>query len=132
MNAARAVVIGLSVAAGIACGGAGSGASTETPSGTIALFIEVLEHGDVDGYIALLPEEDRHRAQTSRRAAGERFDDSLKTVMASLKEAVAGGEVIGEDVSGDRALVRVRNRSGAEVTWRCVREPDGWKVAVGG
>jgi hypothetical protein len=118
------------------CGGSGSGgisgASTDTPSGTITLFMDALERGDVDAYIELLPLADRRRAEMSREAMGEQFDSSLKAAMASMQTAVAGGKVVGEEITGTRALVRVETRSGREVTWNCVKEPDGWRVAVQG
>jgi hypothetical protein len=125
-------VLGLVMCAG--CGGTGggaAGATTDTPSGTITLFIDALERGDIDAYIALLPLEDRRRAEMSRKAAGEEFDSSLEGAMDSMKAVVAGGEVVGEEIIGSRATVRVKNRSGAEVTWKCVEDADGWRVAVG-
>jgi hypothetical protein len=112
-------------------GGAAAGATTGTPSGTIILFIDALERGDIDAYIALLPDEDRRRAEMSRKAVGEQFDSSLKGAMDSMKAVVAGGEVVGEKITGGRAIVKIKNRSGAEVTWKCVEEADGWRVAVG-
>jgi hypothetical protein len=75
--------------------------------------------------------EDRRRAETSRKAVGKQFDSSLKGAMDSMKGIVGGGEVVGEEISGSRATVKIKNRSGAEVSWKCVKEADGWKVAVG-
>jgi hypothetical protein len=116
------------------CGGKGTGpvdATTETPSGTITLFVDALERGNIEAYLALLPTEDRRRAEVSRKALGEQFDNGLRSAMDSMRSTVAGCEVVGEEISDSRATVKLRNRSGAEIIWKCVREPDGWKVAVG-
>jgi hypothetical protein len=130
----RLLVAALVVPLCVGCGGQGggsAGATTDTPSGTIILFIDALEGGDIEAYMALLPEKDRLRAETSRQVAGEQFDKTMKSAMQSMERAVAGGKVVGEEISGNRATVRIKNREGVEVTWKCVKEPDGWKIAVG-
>jgi len=128
-----AAVLGISV-----CGGCGDrtpetgiDVDLETPSATVARFIRAVSDGDVETYLSLLPTQDRMRAEASRQAAGEHFDATLRGSLDSMERMVAGAEVVDERISGSTAVVTVRNRAGSDISWRCVREPDGWKVAVG-
>lgn len=118
----------------IACGGGLSGpaATTDTPSGTITLFVRAIEKGDIETYVNLLPAADRRKVEVAREAMGSQYDETLKSALGGMKRTIGGGEVVGEEINGERATVTLKLSSGVEAGWDCVKEDDGWKVAMSG
>ena len=104
-------------------------ATTATPSGTVTLMLKAMADEDVGAYLALLPEKDRVAAEAGRAAVGKDYDATIVKAIQGLKGTLAGGTVVKEEITDETATVLVKSSSGQDVSWKCVKEADGWRIA---
>jgi hypothetical protein len=116
----------------ISCGGGGVEPGFETPSSAVRLFATAIEADDAEAYLSVQTEEQRLQHESSLATMGEAYNATILGTMSTMKGLLEGAEIVGEEIDGDTATVTTRNAEGLEITWNCVRESDGWKVAIGG